>query len=572
MRNRIVTYSLLGMLIASAASAAMSARQVIEKSLAAQGGIANLQKIETRMATAKVEVRGLSGTFQIWAKAPDKLKTNLDLGVLVQDRGFDGAKGWQKQNSVEEVVGFDLARLKRAAMFSPLLTYYTAKTPVELKDKEKIKDAEVYKIVVTPQPDQSETFYFDAKTFLPVRETRPVVVDLKKEDLIIDYSDYRKVENIQLPFKSVQTMGDQILTLNMDGYTLNASIDDNIFKNPVEQYAKEPYDVTIFTIPEHVYKENEGIWEPGNSESWFFHLVVREKYGRPLQPVAARMEFFSEDQKLAFQEIGGDQLETIRANSFRGFENIEEVFDLSHFVVQPVNSDIDKMVYRINLVSTDGQKIQKMLEIPVTEYEQKTKLNFPVKGKVIVGGGHDFNEPHKDERSQLYAYDIVALGDHYELFRTDGSTNEDFYAFGREVLAPADGKVLYARNDVPDNTKPGGIDSNVFMKLPDPERAFPGNNVVIDHGNGEFSAFAHLKKGSVRVKEGDTVKQGDVIALLGNSGNSDGPHLHYQLMAGPKIFHSDGLPSKFENLLLDTLTSEKLHIATPKRGVWLVAE
>lgn len=560
------------MLVASGASAAMTARQVIEKSLAAQGGIANLEKIQTRTASAKVEVRGLSGTFQIWAKTPDKIKTLLDLGVLVQERAFDGAKGWQKQNSVEEVVGFDLARLKRSAMFFPLLAYYTSKTPLELKGKEKLNDADVYKIEFTPQPDQPETFYVDAKTFLPVRELRPVVVDLKKQDLIIDYSDYRKVENIQLPFKTVQTMGDQILTLNMDAYTLNASIDDNIFKNPTEQYAKEPYDVTIFTIPEHVYKENEGVFEPGSSESWYFHLVVREKYGRAVQPVAARIEFFSEDQKLSFQEIGGDQLESMRANSFRGFANIEEVFDLPHFVVQPVNSDIDKMVYRINLVTADGQKIQKMLEIPVSAYEQKTKLNFPIKGKLFVGGGHDFNEPHKSERSQFYAYDIVGLGEHYELFRTNGSTNEDFYTFGREVLAPADGKVVYARNDVPDNKTPGTIDSGVFMKLPDPERAFLGNSVTIDHGNGEFSAFAHLKLGSVRVKEGDTVKQRDVIGLLGNSGNSDGPHLHYQLMAGPKVFHADGLPSQFDNLVLDTLTSEKVHIATPKRGIWLVAE
>ena len=102
--------------------------------------------------------------------------------------------------------------------------------------------------------------------------------------------------------------------------------------------------------------------------------------------------------------------------------------------------------------------------------------------------------------------------------------NEDFYTFGMEIIAPADGKVTFASNDVPDNKKPGKIDSDVFMKMSDPISAFPGNNVIIDHGNGEFSFLAHMKMGSVSVKTGDTVKAGQVIGLLGNSGNSDGPH------------------------------------------------
>lgn len=572
MRNRIVTCFGLVMLSALTASAEMTARQVIEKSLAAQGGKGNLEKVQTRTGSAKVEVKGLTGTFQVWSKAPDKIKTLLDVGVLVQERGFDGTKGWQKQNSIEEVVGYDLARLKRSGMFFPLLTYFNEKTPVELKGKETLNGAESYKVVITPQSDQPETFYFDMKSFLPVREVRPVIMNLQKQDLTIDYSDYRQVEKIKLPFKVVQATPDQVLTLNFDSYVLDASVDDALFKNPADQFANEPYDVTLMTIPTRVYKENDGLWEPGPTESWLFHVVVQEKHGRALDPVAARIEFFSEDQKVAFIEMANDMLESLRAKSFGGFANIEEVFDLTHSISQPVTAEIDKMVYHINLVSPTGQKIQKVLEIPVSEYEQKTKLIFPLKGKFMIGAGHDFNEPHKEERSQYYAYDIVGLGDHYELFRTDGKKNEDFFTFGREVIAPADGKVVYARNDVPDNATPGVVDTTVFMKLPDPERSFTGNNVIIDHGNGEFSALAHLKSGSVRVKEGDTVKQGDVIGLLGNSGNSDGPHLHYQLMAGPKFFHTDGLPSKFENVVLDTMTAQKAKIATPQRGIWLVAE
>ncbi|HEU5163235.1 MAG TPA: M23 family metallopeptidase [Thermoanaerobaculia bacterium] len=70
--------------------------------------------------------------------------------------------------------------------------------------------------------------------------------------------------------------------------------------------------------------------------------------------------------------------------------------------------------------------------------------------------------------------------------------------------------------------------------------------MIIDHGNGEFSVIAHMKQGSVRVTEGQRVTQGETIGLLGNSGESYGPHLHYHLQNGPDIARADGLPIRFE--------------------------
>ena len=66
--------------------------------------------------------------------------------------------------------------------------------------------------------------------------------------------------------------------------------------------------------------------------------------------------------------------------------------------------------------------------------------------------------------------------------------------------------------------------------------------VVIDHGNGEFSMMGHMQKGSVRVKPGEVVKQGQVLGLMGNSGDTSGPHIHYQLQAGSDWERSDALP------------------------------
>src|SRR4029077_19752002 len=86
-----------------------------------------------------------------------------------------------------------------------------------------------------------------------------------------------------------------------------------------------------------------------------------------------------------------------------------------------------------------------------------------------------------------------------------------------------------------------------LLALPDSPWGVAGNCVVIDHGDGEFSLLAHMKRGSVKVKKGDRVKMGDPIGQLGNSGATTGPHLHYHLMAGPKLLLSDGLPAQFEN-------------------------
>jgi hypothetical protein len=547
-------------------------KEIIEKSLAAMGGIEKLEKIQSKTMEAKVQVAGLTGTYHMWAKVPDRLKTLLDMKVIVQERATDGTKGWQKQTTFQELSGPDLDRLKRSAKFNPLLEYYKNNTPVELKGKEKIKDSEAYRLEFKTGEEEVESFFIDTKTFLLVRELRSVIMDAQKQDLQIDYSNYREADGIQLPYTIVQVLPNQTLSLSVDAYTLNADINDSMFQSPVDVHANEPYEIALETVPRKVYKENDGIWEPSSTESWTFHVVVKEKYSRPVEIVAGKIEFYSEDELIESTEMSDSMLETIRSTTFDGFNNLEEVFDLRHSFSRPVAEAVDKMTYKLNLVTAKEEKIQKSIDILVSEYEQKAELLFPIKGKFIVANAHDANEPHKQEWSQHYAYDIIALGKNYEVLKGDGTKNEDFVTWGVEIIAPADGKVVFARNDVPDNLAPGKIDRDVFMKMADPITAFPGNNVIIDHGNNEFSFLAHMKMGSVQVKTGDAVKAGQVLGLLGNSGNSDGPHLHYHFMAGPIVFKNDGLPSKFKNIVLEALTQEEVKIDTPKRGVYLVAK
>ncbi len=326
---------------------------------------------------------------------------------------------------------------------------------------------------------------------------------------------------------------------------------------------------SLSTWPHRIYKENDGIVEPAATESFVFNLLVKDQ-NQNIEPQSARLEFYSSGERVDTMELSKKALNVVGSTSIatRDFDKEEEAFDLRHYFSVPVSLDVSRLVYRLTLAAPGGPA-QRELEIPLLRYEQKTKLTFPIKGKFVVVLGHDFNEPHSLGRSQHFAYDIFGTGPHWEITRNSGAANDDFYTWGREVIAPADGVVVYARNDVPDQPRPGTVDTSIHEHLPNPGYAGPGNNVLLDHGNSEYSSLGHMQHGSVRVKTGDRVKSGDVVGLAGNS-NSPIPHLHYQLTNGEHLFRADGLPSRFENSSLDLLGTP-IKIATPKRGVFLAA-
>ena len=191
------------------------------------------------------------------------------------------------------------------------------------------------------------------------------------------------------------------------------------------------------------------------------------------------------------------------------------------------------------------------------QWEPKTDLVLPLEGYILVHDGHDFYSHHRRMDMALlrsfnvlkrqfnrFAYDFVIVDSAGRMFRTNGKTNEDWFGYGATVFATGDGIVRYAVNDMAEHHLP---DANWSQEeaLSNP-RGIPGNNVVIDPGNGECSAMAHLKQGSVRVKVGDRVRRGEPIAAMGLSGDSDWlPHVHYQLMDNCDFMDAEGLPSYF---------------------------
>lgn len=154
--------------------------------------------------------------------------------------------------------------------------------------------------------------------------------------------------------------------------------------------------------------------------------------------------------------------------------------------------------------------------------ERKVAIHLPFHGEWEVTQAYDGPYTHKGDWK--YAWDFEIRDEAGKTYRNDGDYAEDYYCFGKVVLAPADGTV---------ETVLDGIEDNIIGQK-NLEHNW-GNTIVLQHGAGLYSKLSHLKQGSITVKPGDKIRKGDPVAQCGNSGNSPYPHLHFQLQATPYI-------------------------------------
>lgn len=131
------------------------------------------------------------------------------------------------------------------------------------------------------------------------------------------------------------------------------------------------------------------------------------------------------------------------------------------------------------------------------------------------------------------------------LLEGDGSKNSSYFSYGAEVLAVADGTVVSLLDGLPENS-PDAKSYPVAMNL----KNMGGNNIILDIGQKQFAFYAHLQPDTVRVKVGDHVVRGQVLALVGNSGNATAPHLHFQLSDANSELGTEGLPFVIDSLEL----------------------
>jgi len=218
------------------------------------------------------------------------------------------------------------------------------------------------------------------------------------------------------------------------------------------------------------------------------------------------------------------------------------------------HTDLAELRFELQLEGRSGSTRASAIVKP-RFYETKTALTLPLRGRITVVDGHDYYSHHRrmdlvalrainmvKGQFNRYSYDFAVVDEAGKGYRTDGRTNEDWFGYGAPVHAPGSGGVRDAVNDAPEHRMP----NDRFRFDPASPRSIPGNFVAIDHENGECSFMAHMKQGSLTVKIGDRVRQGQVVGAMGLSGDSDAaanPHIHYQLMDRCDFTDAEGLPS-----------------------------
>ena len=211
-------------------------------------------------------------------------------------------------------------------------------------------------------------------------------------------------------------------------------------------------------------------------------------------------------------------------------------------------TNFEKLLLTINISIDGSSKINGLFVGPYADEAQPklvrnaTKLILPFKDEWTVIWGGDTKELnyHVVSPAQKNAFDIIITDAKGRSYKTDGKTNEDYYAFGKELLAPCNGEIVLVVDGVKDNVVG---EMNTFN--------VGGNMVIIKTASNEFLVFCHFKHQSIKVKEGQKIKHGQLLGLCGNTGNSSEPHLHFHIQNIEDLNTATGVKCYFEKLFVN---------------------
>ena len=206
---------------------------------------------------------------------------------------------------------------------------------------------------------------------------------------------------------------------------------------------------------------------------------------------------------------------------------------------------------RHRLVFSNGHSVEGGVLSPRTS-ESPLVIPSPVRGNRMAFVNQSTMAYHFDSTlfmpgaiytSERYAFDSAQLNNTLTEFYAgnDPKDNTAYFNYGSALYAVADGTVVQTADKRPENH--GDAHDVVLSSLSD----YAGNFVMLDIGSSRYACYAHCIPGSLTVKPGDRVSKGQVIARLGNSGNSSAPHLHFQICDAPDFFWSRGIPFVLES-------------------------
>jgi hypothetical protein len=186
-----------------------------------------------------------------------------------------------------------------------------------------------------------------------------------------------------------------------------------------------------------------------------------------------------------------------------------------------------------------------------THHRELLVLGPPVTGANWLADDGPSNDPENHHRRGILVFQGRALiSRRYAIdwqqnqngkdFSGDESDKRSYYAYGKPVLAVADSTVVTARDGLPDNVPRHNGEFTPAVEMT-PETVF-GNYIVLDLGGQQFASYLHLQPGSVRVKVGDHVRRGQVLAKIGGSGDAREPHVHFQVQTSSDPLAGEGVP------------------------------
>lgn len=330
--------------------------------------------------------------------------------------------------------------------------------------------------------------------------------------------------------------------------------------------------IGISAMPQPVWIE-----EGATTRSLNFDLIINNSTDAPVDITEIQLSVFDRVGKLVLRKFidGNGTRPSIRTIDTASIPAGATVMVFNPFDRFDKNIDLARLVYDVKLSGSKGSPhYEAQLVVEPRPYITRTHLILPLKGHFIVYDGHDFYAHHRrwdytipglrqlgfTTNFMRYSYDFVPVDAEGAMARGDEGKNESWFGFGREVRAAGAGTVVALVDTRPDDRTfdPSKMDGDT-MKI-------WGNYLVIDHGGGEFALYGHIRQGSSRVKVGDKVAQGAIVAAIGAAGSSMFPHLHYELQTGMGTT-SEGLPSVFHDFDR-ILGSKRLQVksGTPDSG------
>ena len=309
---------------------------------------------------------------------------------------------------------------------------------------------------------------------------------------------------------------------------------------------RQSFDLRVPWTPEPVHVDGKA--------SLVYELYVINYAAEPLE---LKQLAVLDDRGHAWLDLQGDELKGVLGRPDHPDHDRSRLppgMTAVAYLSVPLGDDaahVTRLTHRMRYATSSGQTFSVEGAVFAPRVRKQLSLGPPLQGGPWVAiydarweRGHRRVLYAIDGRVHIpgrFAIDWIRVGDHGGYARGDGATPAQWYGYAAQVLAVADAVVASTGQGI---AEAGTLAEGAAHKVPLESAA--GNYVALALGDGRYAFYEHLKPGSITVKAGDHVKRGQVIGLLGFTGESTGPHLHFHVSDANAPLDAEGLPYAFE--------------------------